>query len=40
VAIEGYAGSQFLGGVLIEVVVPNYVYFDGALRLYLPLVSR
>jgi hypothetical protein len=40
VAVEGYAGSQLLGGVVVQVLAPNYVFFDGNLRLYLPLVSR
>ncbi len=40
VAVEGYVGGQLLGGVVIEVFVPNYVFFDGHLRLYLPLLGR
>ena len=40
VAIEGFAGSQLLGGVVVEVVVPEYIAFDGNLRLYLPLVRH
>ncbi len=40
VAVEGHAGAQLLGGVVFETVVPNYVFFDGRLRIYVPLVSR
>jgi hypothetical protein len=40
VAVEGYVGSQLLGGVVIDIQVPNYVFFDGHLHLYLPLVRR
>jgi hypothetical protein len=40
VAVEGYAGSQLLGGVVVQVLAPNYVFFDGNLRLYLPLLNR
>jgi len=40
VAVEGYAGSQLLGGVVIDIVVPNYVAFDGQLHLYLPVLRR
>jgi len=39
VAIEGYAGSQLLGGVVIDVVVPKYVPFVPW-RVYLPLILR
>ena len=40
VAVEGYAGSLLLGGVVIDVLVPNYKLFDGKLRLYLPVLNR
>jgi hypothetical protein len=40
VAIEGYVGTQLLGGVVIEVVVPRYVLFDGLMRVFLPLLER
>jgi hypothetical protein len=39
VAVEGYSGSQLLGGVVIQVVVPQYRPFDGKLHSYLPLVK-
>jgi hypothetical protein len=39
-AVEGYAGSQLLGGVVVQVFVPNYLPFDGAIPLYLPLVKK
>jgi hypothetical protein len=37
IAVEGYSGSQLLGGVTIQVVVPKYRVFDGKLHLYLPM---
>jgi hypothetical protein len=40
VAIEGYVGTQLLGGVVIEVAVPGYAPFDGTFRRYLPLARR
>ena len=40
VAVEGYAGSQLLGGVAVQLAAPNYVLFDGHLHLYLPLLRR
>ncbi len=40
VAIEGYAGNELLGGVVMDVIVPRYAPFDGKLRVYLPLVAR
>ena len=39
VAVEGYAGSQLLGGVAIDIVVPKYVPF-APYHAYLPLVRR
>ncbi len=40
VAVEGYAASQLLGGVTIDVIVPDYRPFDGHTRSYFPLVKR
>jgi hypothetical protein len=40
VAVEGYAGGQLLGGVTIDIVVPNYQPFDGYLRIYAPHISK
>lgn len=40
VAVEGYAGDQLLGGIVVEIVVPRYVPYDGRLHLYLPMLSR
>jgi hypothetical protein len=38
VAVEGYANSQLIGGVVVDVIVPNYMpYF---LHVYLPLIRR
>jgi hypothetical protein len=39
VAVEGYAGSRLLGGVVVDVMVPKYTPFDGKLHLYLPMVN-
>jgi hypothetical protein len=38
VAVEGYAGSQLLGGVAVEMDVPDYV--PGFLRVFLPTILR
>jgi hypothetical protein len=40
VAIEAYAGSTLLGGVVIDVVVPLYKPFDGLLRVYTPVIMK
>ena len=40
VAVEGYAGSQLLGGVVIDIMVPKYMPFDGKLHVYLPLLRK
>lgn len=40
VAIEAYAGSTLLGGVVIDVVVPLYHPFDGFLHVYVPVVNK
>ena len=40
VAVEGYVGSTLLGGVVVQALAPNYVFFDGHLHLWLPLVKR
>ncbi|MDP2660541.1 MAG: hypothetical protein Q8R28_07420 [Dehalococcoidia bacterium] len=37
VAVEAYAANQLLGGVVLDVLVPQTVRFDGKLRVYLPL---
>jgi len=39
VAVEGYAGSQLLGGVAIDIVVPKYVAF-APYHIYLPLIRK
>ncbi len=39
VAVEGYAGSQLLGGVVIDIVVPRYVAFMPYI-IYLPALSK
>jgi hypothetical protein len=39
-AVEGYIGSQLLGGVVVQVMVPVYWPYDGKLRLYLPVMRR
>jgi hypothetical protein len=40
VAVEGYAGSQLIGGVALDVLLPRYVPFDGTLSMFLPMVVR
>ncbi|MDO8690599.1 MAG: Ig-like domain-containing protein, partial [Dehalococcoidia bacterium] len=40
VAIEGYAGSRLLGGVALDVAVPQAVAYDGRLRVYIPAAAR
>ncbi|MFN8446381.1 MAG: right-handed parallel beta-helix repeat-containing protein [Caldilineaceae bacterium] len=40
VAVEGYVEGKLLSGVVFEVQAPRYIFFDGQLRTYLPLVSR
>ena len=40
VAVEGYAGSQLLGGVVIDTIVPNYTPFDGKVHVFLPLMRK
>jgi hypothetical protein len=37
-AVEGYANGQLIGGVVLDVLVPNQAFFDGNLRVYLPFV--
>jgi Bacterial Ig-like domain (group 1) len=39
-AVEGYVNGQLLGGVALDIVVPQYRPFDGFLRTYLSLVSK
>ena len=38
-AVEGYAGSQLLGGVAINIVVPAYIDF-APYHAYGPMISR
>lgn len=38
VAVEGYANGQLLGGVVVGVALPQWRFFDGRLRVYLPAV--
>jgi hypothetical protein len=39
VAVEGYAGDQLLGGVVIDIVVPRYIPF-APYHVYLPVVRK
>jgi hypothetical protein len=39
-AVEGYIGAQLLGGVAIDIVVPQYVVPFGINDLFLPLIRR
>ncbi len=40
VAVEGYISDTLIGGVTLDVLVPSAVFFDGNLRLYLPLILK
>jgi len=40
VAIEGYISDTLIGGVVLDVMVPEAAFFDGKLRIYLPLALR
>jgi hypothetical protein len=40
VAVEGYAGSELLGGVVVGVVVPQYWQVDGLAHIYMPLLEK
>jgi hypothetical protein len=40
VAIEGYISDTLIGGVVLDVMIPEAAFFDGKLRIYLPLVVR
>jgi hypothetical protein len=40
VAVEGYISNTLIGGVALDVLVPQAAVFDGKLRVYLPLVLR
>jgi hypothetical protein len=40
VAVEGSIGSQLIGGVTLEVVVPTYQPFDGSFHVYMPMAAR
>ena len=40
VSVEGYAGDQLLSGVVFDIVVPQYVLFDGKLHVYLPMLNN
>jgi hypothetical protein len=39
-AVEGYVGSDLIGGVVLDAIVPLYTNFDGKLRIYLPLLKN
>jgi hypothetical protein len=39
-AVEGYIGSELIGGVVFDTLIPEYVPFDGTLRTYLPIISQ
>jgi hypothetical protein len=40
VAVEGSINGQLIGGVVQDVMVPDYRLFDGKLRVYLPRTSN
>jgi len=40
VAVEGYVGTELIGGAVIDVFLPYREVYDGMSRTYLPLVVR
>jgi hypothetical protein len=40
VAVEGYGGSQLIGGVTLNILVPDYRPFNGLLSVFLPNVQK
>jgi hypothetical protein len=40
VALEGFIDGELIGGVVVDLLVPERVAFDGKLRISLPLVLR
>jgi hypothetical protein len=38
--VEGYIGSDLIGGTVIDTIVPFFTGFDGKLRIYMPLALR
>ena len=40
VAVKGNIGSQLIGGVTLDILVPDYRPFDGKLRVFLPDVVK
>jgi hypothetical protein len=39
-AVEGYIGSDLIGGVVVDSLMPYYTGFDGNLPVYLPLLAK
>ncbi len=39
-AVEGYIGSDLIGGTVIDTFVPFFTNFDGKLRIFIPLAQR
>lgn len=39
-AVEGYISGTLIGGVVLDVLVPIAAFFDGKLRVYLPIIMR
>ena len=39
-AVEGYIGSDLIGGTVIDTFVPFFTNFDGKLRIFMPLAQR
>ena len=40
VAVEGFVDTALIGGVVVDVLVPQALFFNGKLRLYLPLLLK
>ena len=39
-AVEGYIGSDLIGGTVVDIIVPFFTNFEGKLRIYMPLAQR
>ena len=39
-AVEGYIGSDLVGGVVVDSLIPYYTGFNGKLPVYLPMIKR
>ena len=40
IAVEGWVGSKLVGGVVIQLDVPQYMPFDGTAKIFIPVVRK